>query len=346
MNKERLGGFIAENRKALDMTQKDLAERLHITDKAVSKWERGLSYPDVTLLEPLVAALGLGVEELMACRRQEEGEEPVKALLDISRDSVKQERRRGWSRLIGVLVLLAVTGLVVLYAVSFRSVREDGGNILKLKETVEGVNYLYMEEPGRKDHLLKLRCGDGVDFDAIQLTNEWGEENSFRMSFRWNRWTRRGVVTECEPDGVHLGGLMDVTFEADCAPLFGYPEVFFTTENYYPDPYSEPRGKGFLCDARFWVTEAPVNKDMLDEVQDGGSPYPDEIKETILLVEDCRNAAICDWDGDGQNEVVVRTRWQEKPYTVYDMADGELVSLWPDTVPQEVRDKLVCIWEQ
>ena len=41
MNKERLGIFIAENRKALDMTQKDLAERLHITDKAVSKWERG-----------------------------------------------------------------------------------------------------------------------------------------------------------------------------------------------------------------------------------------------------------------------------------------------------------------
>ena len=41
MNKERLGAFIAENRKALDMTQKDLAERLHITDKAVSKWERG-----------------------------------------------------------------------------------------------------------------------------------------------------------------------------------------------------------------------------------------------------------------------------------------------------------------
>ena len=85
---------------------------------------------------------------------------------------------------------------------------------------------------------------------------------------------------------------------------------------------------------------------MLDEVQDGGSPYPDEIKETILLVKDCRNAAICDWDGDGQNEVVVRTRWQEKSYTVYDMVDGELVSVWPDTVPQEVRDKLVCIWEQ
>ena len=50
-----------------------------------------MSYPDVTLLEPLAEALGLGVEELMACRRQktEKGEEPVNELLDISRDHLK-----------------------------------------------------------------------------------------------------------------------------------------------------------------------------------------------------------------------------------------------------------------
>ena len=53
MNKEQPGTFIAERRKEKNMTQKDLVARLHITDKAVSKWERGLSYPDVTLLEPL-----------------------------------------------------------------------------------------------------------------------------------------------------------------------------------------------------------------------------------------------------------------------------------------------------
>lgn len=43
MTKELLGNFIAQQRKALGMTQKDLAARLHITDKAVSKWERGVS---------------------------------------------------------------------------------------------------------------------------------------------------------------------------------------------------------------------------------------------------------------------------------------------------------------
>ena len=81
-------------------------------------------------------------------------------------------------------------------------------------------------------------------------------------------------------------------------------------------------------------------------MQDGDSPYPEEVKETILLVEDCMNAVICDWDGDGENEVVVRTRWAEKPYTISDMVDGKMVEIWPDTVPVEVREKLVCIWEQ
>ena len=44
MNKERMGSFIGAERKARGLTQRDLAVRLHVTDKAVSKWERGLSY--------------------------------------------------------------------------------------------------------------------------------------------------------------------------------------------------------------------------------------------------------------------------------------------------------------
>ena len=74
-----------------------------------------MSYPDVTLLEPLAGALDLTVEELMACRRQavKGEEETMQNLLDISRDSVRKERRRSWKRLAAVLVLLAVTAAVV-----------------------------------------------------------------------------------------------------------------------------------------------------------------------------------------------------------------------------------------
>ena len=51
------GSFIKELRKEKNMTQKQLADHLHITDRAVSKWERGVCAPDISLLEPLAEIL-------------------------------------------------------------------------------------------------------------------------------------------------------------------------------------------------------------------------------------------------------------------------------------------------
>jgi transcriptional regulator with XRE-family HTH domain len=331
MDKEQLGAYIAENRKAVGLTQQDLAERLHVTNKAVSKWERGLSYPDVTLLEPLAKALDLGVEELMACRRQAvtgEEKDTMKALLDISNASVRAEKKRGWSRLIGLLVLLLVTGMVILYAVSFRSVR-NGNAAIVLKETADGTNWIYITEPLNDDHLLRLKCGKDVDFDALELADQWGEAYNYRLSFRWNRWTRQGKITACEQLGTVLGGMADVSFEEESAQLFGYSEVFYTTENYYQDPYNESQNRVFLCDAKFWTGN-----------------IADRTDRTVLLVEDCLSAVVYDWDGDGENEVVARNRWPEKPYTVYDYVDGKIVEVWPDTVSEELQSQLRCMWEQ
>jgi len=65
MNNEKMGQFIAELRKSHQMTQKDLAEKLDVSDKAVSKWERGLSCPDISLLSPLSNLLGITASELL-----------------------------------------------------------------------------------------------------------------------------------------------------------------------------------------------------------------------------------------------------------------------------------------
>ena len=51
------------------MTQKELAAALHVSDRAVSKWERGAGFPDISLLEPLADALGLGVLDLLRGER-------------------------------------------------------------------------------------------------------------------------------------------------------------------------------------------------------------------------------------------------------------------------------------
>ena len=71
LDKQKFGSFVSERRRALGLTQRSLAERLSVSDKAVSKWERGQSMPDVALLVPLAGALGVSVTELLTGERME-----------------------------------------------------------------------------------------------------------------------------------------------------------------------------------------------------------------------------------------------------------------------------------
>ena len=65
MDSQKLGSFITEMRKRKGLTQRELAEQLNLTDKAVSKWERGLGLPDLKMIEPLAQALGVSVLDIM-----------------------------------------------------------------------------------------------------------------------------------------------------------------------------------------------------------------------------------------------------------------------------------------
>lgn len=69
IDKKEFGTFVAELRKEKGLKQKELAAKLLISDKAVSKWETGLSMPDITLLVPLADTLDVTVTELLECRR-------------------------------------------------------------------------------------------------------------------------------------------------------------------------------------------------------------------------------------------------------------------------------------
>ncbi len=64
MNAKKVGSFIKEQRQELGLSQKELAEKLYITDKAVSKWETGRGLPDISSLEPLSNALNVSVSEI------------------------------------------------------------------------------------------------------------------------------------------------------------------------------------------------------------------------------------------------------------------------------------------
>lgn len=70
IEKKKFGLFISQLRKEKGLTQKELAEKLYISDKAVSKWETGASIPDTALLIPLAQLLDVTVTELLLCQRQ------------------------------------------------------------------------------------------------------------------------------------------------------------------------------------------------------------------------------------------------------------------------------------
>lgn len=115
MTKDELGKFIAENRKSLGMTQEELAQKLFVTNKAVSKWEKGQSFPDIVLFEPLADALGVSVAELIAGEKEVKAEATIKSLLG---EIFKKEKTKKLMTLI-ICVLIVSLVITVPYVVEY-----------------------------------------------------------------------------------------------------------------------------------------------------------------------------------------------------------------------------------
>lgn len=94
--------MVSQLRKEKGLTQKEVAQQLFISDKAVSKWERGLSVPDIALLIPLADLLDVTVTELLQCKRQEQeallDEQQVEALVKTTIQLSEQENDIGNSK--------------------------------------------------------------------------------------------------------------------------------------------------------------------------------------------------------------------------------------------------------
>lgn len=116
MDYQKTGALIAAQRGELGLTQKELAKQLNISDRTISKWERGAGFPDISLLEPLADALGLTLSELFHGERTPEPE--LKPEVErTARETVRNlkpefskvlHRLRRWRRLLicAVVVLL------------------------------------------------------------------------------------------------------------------------------------------------------------------------------------------------------------------------------------------------
>lgn len=118
MDAQKFGAFVAQCRKDKKMTQADLAAKLNVTDKAISRWERGLGFPDINTIEPLATALEISVAELMNSEKLAGLDVSVATSNKIVNDALglaEEQRRTERKRDFSMIGCLAVAVLLILY---------------------------------------------------------------------------------------------------------------------------------------------------------------------------------------------------------------------------------------
>ena len=110
MDQIQIGKFIAKMRKSTNLTQKQLADALSISDKTVSKWECGKGLPDVSLMLPLCNMLNITVNDLLSGEKVSQADYQKKAEENINR------KRMALSIITGVITIIAVCALIVIAA--------------------------------------------------------------------------------------------------------------------------------------------------------------------------------------------------------------------------------------
>lgn len=177
MNYDKIGKFIQERRKMKKLTQKELALKVGVTDKAISKWERGQGCPDVSILEILSSELDCSILELLKGREIEnevisitEADDYIKESMNFSKANFKSKIKLFLNRAIEVLIIFFVLFLSYLNIVQVMYLDKEYSyrvNYYKKKEIVS-----YIDTLEKKISVLKNNQGKFSDEDyQLIVTN-------------------------------------------------------------------------------------------------------------------------------------------------------------------------------
>ena len=136
MDLVKIGKYIAGKRKALGMTQKQLAEKLNMSDKSVSKWERGICLPDVSVYMELCEILGISINEFLAGEDIDAENVEKKSednIIQVTKDSKKKQKNL--KSILAVVTTFAVILVLVLGAVFVHKVMQPKNYITAVDRT-------------------------------------------------------------------------------------------------------------------------------------------------------------------------------------------------------------------
>ena len=121
MNQIKIGKFIAECRKQKNLTQMQLSEKLGITDKAISKWERGIAMPDTSIMLELCEILGISVNELLSGEKicmENNTQKNEQLLLDMAKE-LEKKNKTIWSSMLAIMIVSMTALFAGLFIAAF-----------------------------------------------------------------------------------------------------------------------------------------------------------------------------------------------------------------------------------
>lgn len=154
MNQEKIGNFIREMRNEKNMTQQELAEKIGVTDRAISKWENGRGTPDITLLIPLSKELGINVLELLNGEKIEDQNNAVIGLIERTNKKIRAWKRFAYILLnviLFVLIIISIFGYIIPHGYE--------------NSSSKGITKLQSDSMKPK-----FKAGDGIVYDKIDIT--------------------------------------------------------------------------------------------------------------------------------------------------------------------------------
>ena len=198
MDQEKIGKFISQCRKEKKLTQAQLAEKLNVSDKSISRWENGKTMPDISLFEPLCEILDISIIELLKATRLNNKKETNKISAEVLIDYSKYIKNKNKKLILTILFIMSLSPMLLNQYGGLRNDQEITGfiNLLNPIGIISVISFMIgIWIPFKNQKLNKVLGGSGVigvviseiykflTWHIANITGELSINNSIEFAF-------------------------------------------------------------------------------------------------------------------------------------------------------------------